>query len=108
MMHNIIFGKDGKIWLVGWDRSGFYPRWFEYLSTVSIATDAPDSWNRFIPLIADPFFKVPDVDGPTWGCFGSVCLTNSTNTMVYLHGSIRSLIKFPCAFRNLPLSSGMR
>jgi aminoglycoside phosphotransferase (APT) family kinase protein len=57
MMHNIIFGKDGKIWLVGWDWSGFYPRWFEYVLTVDMAIDAPDSWNRLIPFIADPFFK---------------------------------------------------
>jgi hypothetical protein len=33
-MRNIIFGRDGRIWLVDWDWSGFYPPWFEYVSMV--------------------------------------------------------------------------
>jgi hypothetical protein len=58
-MRNIIFGRDGRIWLVDWGRSGFYPWWFEYVSTVYAAENdmAPDSWNRLIPFIADPLFK---------------------------------------------------
>jgi aminoglycoside phosphotransferase (APT) family kinase protein len=58
-MRNIILGKDGKIWLVDWGLSGFYPRWFEYVSTVYAAEidRAPDSWNYLIPFVADPLFK---------------------------------------------------
>ena len=58
-MRNIILGRDGRIWLVDWGMSGFYPWWFEYVSTVFAAERdlAPDSWNRLIPLIADPLFK---------------------------------------------------
>ncbi|KAI0252971.1 hypothetical protein BJV78DRAFT_1153359 [Lactifluus subvellereus] len=58
-MRNIIFGRDGRIWLVDWGMSGFYLPWFEYVSTVYAAGNdsAPDSWNRLIPFIADPLFK---------------------------------------------------
>ena len=58
-MRNIIFGRDGRIWLVDWGWSGFYPPWFEYISMVYAAENdtAPDSWNRLIPFITDPLFK---------------------------------------------------
>jgi len=83
-MRNIILGKDGKIWSVDWEMSGFYPWWFEYVSTV-YATErdiAPGSWNRLIPLFADLLFK-HEVDGPTRGCFDGIYLTSNTNTVVY-------------------------
>jgi len=58
-MRNIIFGRDGRIWLVDWARSGFFPPWFEYVSMVYAAENdkAPGSWNYLIPFIADPLFK---------------------------------------------------
>ena len=58
-MRNIIFGSDGRLWLVDWGMSGFYPPWFEYVSMVYAAENyrQPDSWNRLIPFIADPLFK---------------------------------------------------
>ena len=58
-MRNIILGKDGRIWLVDWSLSGFYPWWFEYVSMVYAAerSRAPDSWNRLVPFIGDPLFK---------------------------------------------------
>ncbi|KZT73660.1 hypothetical protein DAEQUDRAFT_721733 [Daedalea quercina L-15889] len=31
-MRNIIVGDDGRLWLVGWAWSRFYPPWFEYLA----------------------------------------------------------------------------
>lgn len=42
-----------------WGQSGFYPPWFEYVSTVYAAENdtAPDSWNRLITFISDPLFK---------------------------------------------------
>lgn len=57
---NIILGTDGKVWLIDWDWSGFYPIYFEYL-TMTIAAKkrdmcVPISWLMFIPFMADPFF----------------------------------------------------
>ena len=36
-MRNIIFGRDGRIWLVDWGKSGIFPPWFEYISMVYAA-----------------------------------------------------------------------
>jgi hypothetical protein len=56
-MHIIIFGRDGRLWLVGWHWLGFFPPCFEYFSIVYAASFAPESWNRLIPFIANPLFK---------------------------------------------------
>ena len=58
-MRNVILGSDGRVWLVDWGLSGFYPPWFEYISMVYAAERdmVPDSWNCLIPLIGDPLFK---------------------------------------------------
>ncbi|KDQ19399.1 hypothetical protein BOTBODRAFT_153306 [Botryobasidium botryosum FD-172 SS1] len=57
-MRNVIIGLDGKVWIIDWGWAGFYPEWFEYMSTQFAAEndDAPDSWWWLIPLIADPYF----------------------------------------------------
>ena len=59
VMRNIILGKDGKIWLVDWGMSGFYPPWFEHVTMVYAAERCTTSvsWNHLIPFITDPFFK---------------------------------------------------
>ncbi|RDB28228.1 hypothetical protein Hypma_001428 [Hypsizygus marmoreus] len=50
---NIILGDDGKVWLVDWERSGFYPPWCEAITMMCAACDnrAPMSWWNAIPLI---------------------------------------------------------
>ncbi|KDQ19479.1 hypothetical protein BOTBODRAFT_153390 [Botryobasidium botryosum FD-172 SS1] len=57
-MRNVLIGVDGRVWIIDWGWAGFYPEWFEYMSTQFAAEndDAPDSWCRFIPFIADPYF----------------------------------------------------
>ncbi len=56
-MRNIMLGKDGRLWIIDWDWSGFYPEWFEYLSMSYAGEDGPASWKRCIPFIADPYIE---------------------------------------------------
>lgn len=61
-MRNIILGKDGKVWLIDWDFSGYYPRYFEYLSMYASAKSAnqrsePSLW-LYQPFITDPYFNI--------------------------------------------------
>lgn len=60
-MRNIILGDDGRVWLIDWDWSGYYPRSWEFLSMALQAEarpygPAPLSWQRCVPFITDPDF----------------------------------------------------
>ncbi|RDB28229.1 hypothetical protein Hypma_001429 [Hypsizygus marmoreus] len=50
---NVILGNDGKVWLVDWGMSGFYPQWCESIAMMAAADGdrAPMSWWKSIPLI---------------------------------------------------------
>ncbi|PSR70640.1 hypothetical protein PHLCEN_2v13500 [Hermanssonia centrifuga] len=58
-MRNILVGKDGRIWIIDWDWSGFYPDWFEYVSMffAEELINGPISWMRCIPFITDPYIE---------------------------------------------------
>jgi thiamine kinase-like enzyme len=58
-MRNILVGCDGKLWLVDWEWSGFYPPWFEYIAMMSAADNdrAERSWWKHIPLTTGPWLK---------------------------------------------------
>ncbi|KIM78178.1 hypothetical protein PILCRDRAFT_824646 [Piloderma croceum F 1598] len=58
-MRNIVVGHDGKLWLVDWGWSGFYPPFCEYIATKSAAYNdkAPKSWWKYIPLITGAWPK---------------------------------------------------
>ncbi|GJE94041.1 kinase-like protein [Phanerochaete sordida] len=60
-MRNILLGHDGRVWLIDWGLSGFYPRSFEFTSAVIMSERSPHdvaplSWRRCLPFIADPYF----------------------------------------------------
>lgn len=58
-MRDIILGKDGKIWAIDWGQSGFYPEYFEFIGLTLESSHVPwpsKSWERYLPLIANPFF----------------------------------------------------
>ncbi|TDL26786.1 hypothetical protein BD410DRAFT_835916 [Rickenella mellea] len=40
-MDHMILGKDNRIWIVGWNLAGCYPRWFE---SVSMLWSAEEKW----------------------------------------------------------------
>ncbi|KAF9073040.1 kinase-like domain-containing protein [Rhodocollybia butyracea] len=54
-MRNVIVGDDGRLWLVDWTWSAFYPPYFEYIATMSAADndDADHSWRKHIPIVTD-------------------------------------------------------
>jgi thiamine kinase-like enzyme len=58
-MRNIIVGRDGKLWLVDWEWSVFYPPFYEYIAMKSTAIndDAPKSWCEYLPLVAGAWVR---------------------------------------------------
>ncbi|KAI6046770.1 kinase-like domain-containing protein [Pisolithus marmoratus] len=61
-LRNIIVGKDGRLWIVDWAWSGYYPPWFEYVAMQRQAEDRRISgtddklWKTLIPFICGPYF----------------------------------------------------
>lgn len=45
---NMMIGTDGNLWLLDWERAGFYPRYFEPVSMQNFLM--PSSWNRMARL----------------------------------------------------------
>lgn len=64
-MRNILVGRDGKLWVVDWEWSGFYPQWFEYIAAMSAANndDAPRSWWNHIPVVTGAWVKEKNMLG---------------------------------------------
>ncbi|KAI6026876.1 kinase-like domain-containing protein [Pisolithus microcarpus] len=61
-LRNIILGDDGRLWLVDWGWSGYYPPGFEFLATEiqaeePIISGADDElWMKLVPFICGPYF----------------------------------------------------
>lgn len=61
-MRNIILDDDGRVWLIDWGWSGFYPRSWEFISMALQAEAHPSgqtplSWRRCVPFITSPDFR---------------------------------------------------
>ena len=67
-MHNFLVGDDGRLYLIDWEMSGFYPEWFEYVnlrfwlrigSREYSKVDRTDRlWNLLIPFMTlGPYFR---------------------------------------------------
>ncbi|KAI6105003.1 kinase-like domain-containing protein [Pisolithus thermaeus] len=61
-LRNVILGDDGRLWIVDWEWSGYYPPWFEFVATEIQAEDQRVSgtddklWKTLIPFICGPYF----------------------------------------------------
>ncbi|KAI6106140.1 kinase-like domain-containing protein [Pisolithus croceorrhizus] len=61
-LRNIILGDDGRLWIVDWGWSGYYPPWFEYVATQRQAESPIISgtddvlWKKLVPFICGPYF----------------------------------------------------
>lgn len=58
---NILVGDDGRLWLIDWEMSGFYPPWFEFtiMTYQACAVGEPIEdkfWLRLMPFICGPFY----------------------------------------------------
>ena len=67
-MRNMIVGRDGKLWLVDWERSGFYPPFCEFISmqNTAINDQVPKSWWDYIHLVTGPWVKEQKMLGLDW------------------------------------------
>ncbi|KAI6097868.1 kinase-like domain-containing protein, partial [Pisolithus sp. B1] len=61
-LRNVILGDDGRLWIVDWGWSGYYPPWFEYVATQRqaespIISGTDDAlWKKLVPFICGPYF----------------------------------------------------
>ncbi|KAJ3755134.1 kinase-like domain-containing protein [Lentinula raphanica] len=60
---NIIVGEDGKLWMIDWAWSGYYPPWFEYAAMRFQLENEQDRgshykyWASLIPFVCGPYFE---------------------------------------------------
>ncbi|KAJ2962731.1 hypothetical protein NUW54_g14321 [Trametes sanguinea] len=60
-LRNILVGEGGRLWLIDWGDAGFYPPWFEFVTTRLQQYQGVDPgdwvWDLVIPFICDPYYK---------------------------------------------------
>lgn len=64
---NILLGDDGRLWLIDWQWSGFYPAWSEHIAMnnqyeneIRLGSTVDMFWKRMIPFVCGPGFKAFD------------------------------------------------
>ncbi|KAF5316472.1 hypothetical protein D9619_006598 [Psilocybe cf. subviscida] len=60
---NVIAGDDGRLWLIDWGWSGFYPPWFELVAMTNQVENEQcvgwhdPFWTLMVPFVCGPYFK---------------------------------------------------
>ncbi|THH17241.1 hypothetical protein EW146_g3538 [Bondarzewia mesenterica] len=59
-MRNILLDDDGRLWIVDWGFSGFFPTWFEYLGMLFAAQKDRErrGWQMMVKFMTEPAFEV--------------------------------------------------
>ncbi|KAI0314735.1 kinase-like domain-containing protein, partial [Amylostereum chailletii] len=68
---NVLVGDDGRLWLVDWAWSGFYPPWWEFVAMRRQAENEElkePFWDAIIPLVCGPYFEQE-----SWLDYGAAC-----------------------------------
>ncbi|KAI5994786.1 kinase-like domain-containing protein [Pisolithus albus] len=75
-LRNIILGDDGRLWLINWGWSGYYPPWFEFVATLTQAENPiisgtdDELWKSLIPFICGPYFaQIKWLEDMSWGLY---------------------------------------
>jgi hypothetical protein len=56
----MILSPNGHLWVIDWEDSGFYPRFFERLGMDRYVDDMPESWNRMRDFMVGSFPAASD------------------------------------------------
>ncbi len=62
-LRNIVVGEGGRLWLIDWAWAGYYPPWFEYVTTqrqsetARVSGTDDEFWKVLIPFICGPYFR---------------------------------------------------
>jgi hypothetical protein len=60
---NMILDEDGRLWIIDWAWTGYYPVWFEYVTMIDRVENEEMRgfqdrfWELMIPFVCGPFFK---------------------------------------------------
>ncbi|KIK89805.1 hypothetical protein PAXRUDRAFT_831751 [Paxillus rubicundulus Ve08.2h10] len=54
---NILLARDGTLYVLDWQRSGFYPAWFEYIAMLSDVHFKSPLWDLLTPWISHTVFS---------------------------------------------------
>lgn len=55
--HNLILGDDGRLWVIDWGWSGFYPGWFELAGMEAYNWSTPKSWKWLMLAATGPWYR---------------------------------------------------
>lgn len=71
---NLLVGDDGRLWMIDWEWSGFYPQWFEHIAMNNqtrneecLTNKSNKHWQHIIPFVCGPGFN--DLDWYYEMCF---------------------------------------
>ncbi len=62
-LRNIVVGEGGRLWLIDWAWSGYYPPWFEYVAMETqneharVSGTHDEFWKMLVPFICGPYFR---------------------------------------------------
>ncbi|KAF9240404.1 hypothetical protein BU15DRAFT_61421 [Melanogaster broomeanus] len=66
-------GRDGKLYILDWQESGFYPAWFEYVGMRSDKHFSSRLWDLLVPWISHTVFPLARTRTKTQDTLEEIC-----------------------------------